>query len=194
MSIAQDSTENRTLSCIRRRTSSGIHLRSTGSSSFVSLLLCVYYWQLEVSYTFCYSVNQFNASSDSFHSVCFHIHEILVLMLYSVVKFWVSFLWRFVADLIQFGAVYYALVCPQPPPTATEEQIRIFRKVTEPAVLRKRASIKGKTLREAQKTFRVTLADQFVEAGTYLRVHVHPKRFPRYTSNYLLIVETINTR
>ncbi|KAK4258976.1 hypothetical protein QN277_005361 [Acacia crassicarpa] len=85
----------------------------------------------------------------------------------------------FVADLIQFGAVYYALVCPQPPPTATQEEIRIFKEATEPSVLRKRSSIKGKTIREAQKTFRVTHVDQFVEAGTYLRVHVHPKRFPR---------------
>nr|KYP72855.1 hypothetical protein KK1_005458 [Cajanus cajan] len=85
----------------------------------------------------------------------------------------------YVSDLIQFGAVYYALVCPQPPPNATEEQIRIFKEVTEPSVLRKRASIKGKTVREAQKTFRVIHVDQFVEPGTYLRVHVHPKRFPR---------------
>ncbi|KHN37589.1 RNA pseudourine synthase 6, chloroplastic [Glycine soja] len=85
----------------------------------------------------------------------------------------------YVSDLIQFGAVYYALVCPQPPPNATEEQIRVFKEVTEPSVLRKRASIKGKTVREAQKTFRVTHVDQFVEPGTYLRVHVHPKRFPR---------------
>ncbi|KAG4956232.1 hypothetical protein JHK85_042612 [Glycine max] len=86
---------------------------------------------------------------------------------------------RYVSDLIQFGAVYYALVCPQPPPNATEEQIRVFKEVTEPSVLRKRASIKGKTVREAQKTFRVTHVDQFVEPGTYLRVHVHPKRSPR---------------
>ncbi|XP_054777320.1 RNA pseudouridine synthase 6, chloroplastic isoform X2 [Prosopis cineraria] len=85
----------------------------------------------------------------------------------------------FVADLIQFGAVYYALVCPQPPPSATQEEIRIFKEATEPSVLRKRSSIKGKTIREAQKTFRITHVDQFVEAGTYLRVHVHPKRFPR---------------
>ncbi|KAJ0016908.1 hypothetical protein Pint_10916 [Pistacia integerrima] len=85
----------------------------------------------------------------------------------------------FVADLIHFGAVYYALVCPQPPPTATKEQIRVFKEVTDPSVLSKRGSIKGKTIREAQKTFRITHVDQFVEAGTYLRVHVHPKRFPR---------------
>ncbi|XP_047162900.1 RNA pseudouridine synthase 6, chloroplastic isoform X1 [Vigna umbellata] len=85
----------------------------------------------------------------------------------------------YVKDLIQFGAVYYALVCPQPPPSATEEQIRVFKEVTEPSVLCQRASIKGKTVREAQKTFRITHADQFVEPGTYLRVHVHPKRFPR---------------
>ncbi|XP_060675236.1 RNA pseudouridine synthase 6, chloroplastic [Ziziphus jujuba] len=85
----------------------------------------------------------------------------------------------FVADLIHFGAVYYALVCPQPPPNATPEQINVFKEVTAPSVLKKRASIKGKTVREAQKTFRITHVDQFVEAGTYLRVHVHPKRFPR---------------
>ncbi|XP_024024709.1 RNA pseudouridine synthase 6, chloroplastic isoform X2 [Morus notabilis] len=85
----------------------------------------------------------------------------------------------FVADLIHFGAVHYALVCPKPPPTATPEQIKVFKEVTAPSVLRKRASIKGKTVREAQKTFRITDREQFVEAGTYLRVHVHPKRFPR---------------
>ncbi|KAH9748130.1 RNA pseudouridine synthase 6 [Citrus sinensis] len=85
----------------------------------------------------------------------------------------------FVADLIHFGAVYYALVCPKPPLTATPEQMRVFKEVTDPSVLSKRSSIKGKTVREAQKTFRITHVDQIVEAGTYLRVHVHPKRFPR---------------
>ncbi|KAG6479223.1 hypothetical protein ZIOFF_062685 [Zingiber officinale] len=85
----------------------------------------------------------------------------------------------FVADLVHFGAVHYALVCPKPPPTSTPEQFQIYKEVTEPSVLKKRSSIKGKTVREAQKTFRVTDANQFVEAGTYLRVHVHPKRFPR---------------
>ncbi|XP_009624455.1 RNA pseudouridine synthase 6, chloroplastic [Nicotiana tomentosiformis] len=85
----------------------------------------------------------------------------------------------YVEDLIQFGAVYYALVCPKPPPTATAEQIKVYEEVTDPSVLRKRTSIKGKTVREAQKTFRITHADDIVETGTYLRVHVHPKRFPR---------------
>ncbi|PIA27524.1 hypothetical protein AQUCO_07700061v1 [Aquilegia coerulea] len=85
----------------------------------------------------------------------------------------------FVADLIQFGAVYYALVCPKPPPTATPEQIKLFKEVTSPSVLKKRLSVKGKTVREAQKTFRITHIHEFVEAGTYIRVHVHPKRFPR---------------
>ncbi|KAL5578886.1 hypothetical protein UlMin_011328 [Ulmus minor] len=85
----------------------------------------------------------------------------------------------FVSDLIHFGAVYYALVCPKPPPTATPEQISLFKKFTAPSVLKKRTSIKGKTVREAQKTFRITHGDQFVETGTYLRVYVHPKRFPR---------------
>ena len=86
---------------------------------------------------------------------------------------------RFVADLIHFGAVYYALVCPQPPPSATPEQVEAFKEATAPSVLKKRVSIKGKTVREAQKTFRITHVDEFVEPGTYLRVHVHPIRFPR---------------
>ncbi|KAA8515485.1 hypothetical protein F0562_018904 [Nyssa sinensis] len=85
----------------------------------------------------------------------------------------------FVADLIHFGAVYYALVCPEPPPSATPDQIRVYKEVTALSVLSKRGSIKGKTIREAQKTFRITHVNEFVEAGTYLRVHVHPKRFPR---------------
>ncbi|XP_043689491.1 RNA pseudouridine synthase 6, chloroplastic [Telopea speciosissima] len=85
----------------------------------------------------------------------------------------------FVADLIHFGAVYYALVCPVPPPSATPEQIKLFKEVTAPSVLKRRQSIKGKTVREAQKTFRIAHPNEFVEAGTYLRVHIHPKRFPR---------------
>lgn len=88
--------------------------------------------------------------------------------------------WRYVADLIHFGAVHYALVCPQPPPTATPEQIRLFKKFTEPTFLKGRKSIKGKTMGEAQKTFRITHIDDFVEVGMYLRVYVHPKRFPRW--------------
>ncbi|KAG2404894.1 RNA pseudouridine synthase [Vigna angularis] len=83
----------------------------------------------------------------------------------------------YVKDLIQFGVVYYALVCPQPPSAATEEQIKVYKEVTKPSVLRQRASIKGKTVREAHKTFRITHADQFVKPGTYLRVHVHPNAF-----------------
>ncbi|XP_057463376.1 RNA pseudouridine synthase 6, chloroplastic isoform X2 [Actinidia eriantha] len=85
----------------------------------------------------------------------------------------------YVADLIHFGAVYYALVCPEPPLTATPEELRIYKEATAPSVLRNRPSIKGKTFREAQKTFRITHVTKFVEPGTYLRVHVHPKRFPR---------------
>ncbi|CAA7054710.1 unnamed protein product [Microthlaspi erraticum] len=85
----------------------------------------------------------------------------------------------YVADLIHFGAVHYALVSPKPPPTATPEQIKLFEQVTSPSALKKRPSIKGKTVQEAQKTFRVTHSNQYVEAGTYLRVHVYPKRFPR---------------
>lgn len=98
--------------------------------------------------------------------------------------------WRYVADLIHFGAVYYALVCPNPPPTATPQQFRAFKEATALEVLKTRMSIKGKTVKEAQKTYRITQVNEFVEPGTYLRVHVHPKRFPRsilfYTSFYQL--------
>ncbi|CAM8940226.1 unnamed protein product [Rhodiola kirilowii] len=86
---------------------------------------------------------------------------------------------KYVADLINFGAVYYALVCPNPPPTATPDQFRVFKEATAQEVLKTRKSIKGKTVKEAQKTFRITKVDEFVEPGTYLRIHVHPKRFPR---------------
>ncbi|XP_075513767.1 RNA pseudouridine synthase 6, chloroplastic [Primulina tabacum] len=85
----------------------------------------------------------------------------------------------FVSDLILFGAVHYALVCPNPPPSATFEQMKLYREFTDLVVLGKRPSIKGKTIREAQKTRRITRSDEFLEIGTYLRVHVHPKRFPR---------------
>ncbi|KAI7734747.1 hypothetical protein M8C21_003000, partial [Ambrosia artemisiifolia] len=90
----------------------------------------------------------------------------------------------YVADLIHFGAVHYALVCPKPPLTATSDEIKLYKEFTKPSVLRKRPSIKGKTVREAQNTFRVTQPDQLVEAGTYVRVHVRPKRFPRYCKIY----------
>ncbi|KAG0478138.1 hypothetical protein HPP92_012857 [Vanilla planifolia] len=86
---------------------------------------------------------------------------------------------EYVADLIQFGAIHYALVCPKPPPSATPQEFQIYKEFTEPSVLQKRSSLKGKTVREAQKTYRVTDVDEFVEAGTYLRVHVHPKRYSR---------------
>ncbi|KAJ0829074.1 hypothetical protein HanLR1_Chr00c0042g0698651 [Helianthus annuus] len=57
--------------------------------------------------------------------------------------------------------------------------MKLYHEVTDPSVLKMRPSIKGKTIREAQNTFRITHVDQFVEAGTYVRVHVRPKRFPR---------------
>ncbi|GAB4826617.1 hypothetical protein Ancab_033511 [Ancistrocladus abbreviatus] len=85
----------------------------------------------------------------------------------------------YVADLIRIGAVYYALVPPKPPPTATLEQIRLYEQFTAPEFLKERHSMKRKTLREAQKTFRITHVDAYVEPGTYLRVYVHPRRFPR---------------
>ncbi|KAL8143834.1 hypothetical protein V2J09_016866 [Rumex salicifolius] len=85
----------------------------------------------------------------------------------------------YVADLIHFGAVYYALVCPKPPPTAPAEQMRLYEQFTSPELLKERSSLKGKTVQEAQKKFRITRVDEYVEYGTYLRVYVHPRRFPR---------------
>ncbi|XP_074272049.1 RNA pseudouridine synthase 6, chloroplastic-like isoform X2 [Silene latifolia] len=85
----------------------------------------------------------------------------------------------YVADLIRFGAVHYALVHPDPPATATLEEVKVYKKFTSRGFLRNRQSIIGKTIREAQKTFRITHTDEMVEVGTYLRVYVHPRRFPR---------------
>ncbi|XP_023519061.1 RNA pseudouridine synthase 6, chloroplastic-like isoform X1 [Cucurbita pepo subsp. pepo] len=119
--------------------------------------------------------------------VCFHVphsrnhHELNIWSFWKRDLLWNTSLnpWIFLLYLIHFGAVHYALVCPQPPPTATPEQIRLFKKFTEPTFLKGRKSIKGKTMGEAQKTFRITHIDDFVEVGMYLRVYVHPKRFPR---------------
>lgn len=94
----------------------------------------------------------------------------------------------YVADLIHFGAVHCALVCPKPPSTASAEHIRLFKQVTAPTKLKKRLSLKGKTVREAQNTFRITSPNEYVEAGSYLRVHVHPKRFPRYLYHCIIFV------
>ncbi|KAG0587660.1 hypothetical protein KC19_2G181400 [Ceratodon purpureus] len=87
----------------------------------------------------------------------------------------------YVADLIRFGAVFYALECPTPPPSATPEQLELYNRVLKLRSSRKqeRLSLKGKTLREAQKVHRITTPSEYVESETYLRVHVHPKRFPR---------------
>jgi hypothetical protein len=87
----------------------------------------------------------------------------------------------YVADLIHFGAMHYALECPTPLPTASSEQLELYNRVTRLRSLQKtqRVSLKGKTMKEAQKVFRVTSEDFHVETGTYLRVHVHPKRAPR---------------
>ncbi|KAG0626915.1 hypothetical protein M758_2G161300 [Ceratodon purpureus] len=96
---------------------------------------------------------------------------------------WTSFVksFRFHLYLIRFGAVFYALECPTPPPSATPEQLELYNRVLKLRSTRKqeRLSLKGKTLREAQKVHRITTPSEYVESETYLRVHVHPKRFPR---------------
>ncbi|KAL3519494.1 hypothetical protein ACH5RR_017643 [Cinchona calisaya] len=103
----------------------------------------------------------------------------------------------FVSDLIHFGAVYYALVCPKPPPSATPEQIKTYKQATTPSVLKNRASIKGKTVREAQKTFMITRADELVEAGTYLRVHCYEidwrSRIVAMTESYVILDKPAGT-
>jgi hypothetical protein len=88
---------------------------------------------------------------------------------------------RCVEDLVDFGAIHYALLCPAPPPTSTPEQFELYKQFSLLQDHSKRPSLKGKTVREAQKTYRVSSKDQELEAGTYMRVHVHPKRSPRYS-------------
>lgn len=86
----------------------------------------------------------------------------------------------YVEELIHFGAVYYALVCPPPPKgSLSAAQMELYKKASALSQNKKRPSLKGKTLVEAQKAFRITSIYEGIEAGTYLRVHVHIKRFPR---------------
>ena len=88
---------------------------------------------------------------------------------------------RYVEELIHFGAIYYALVCPPPPKgSITPLQWELYKKAAALSQNKKRPSLKGKTIAEAQKTFRISNIYEGVEAGSYLRVHVHIKRFPRY--------------
>ncbi|CAN6546664.1 unnamed protein product [Malus baccata var. baccata] len=47
-----------------------------------------------------------------------------------------DYICKFVADLIHFGTVFYALVCPWPPPTANPEHMRVYKEVTAPSVLK----------------------------------------------------------
>ncbi|KAG6546097.1 hypothetical protein Mapa_012503 [Marchantia paleacea] len=86
----------------------------------------------------------------------------------------------YVEDLIDFGAVHYALVWPTPPATVCPEQLELYKKFAplhwDPV---KRPSLRRKTIKEAQKTYRVTTRYLELEAGSYLRVHAHPKRSPR---------------
>lgn len=87
---------------------------------------------------------------------------------------------QFVEELIHFGAIYYALVCPPPPKgSLTPIQWELYKKASALSQNKKRPSLKGKTIPEAQKTFRITSIHEGIEAGSYLRVHVHIKRFPR---------------
>ncbi|KAF3969684.1 hypothetical protein CMV_006545 [Castanea mollissima] len=55
-----------------------------------------------------------------------------------------------IVGLIQLGAIFYAIVCPKPPPCATSEQIRIIEEVTATLVLRNRASIRGNNMRSTE--------------------------------------------
>ncbi|KAL2613481.1 hypothetical protein R1flu_025173 [Riccia fluitans] len=86
----------------------------------------------------------------------------------------------YVEDLIDFGAVHYALLWPTPPADTRPEQFELYKQLAplyqDPV---KRPYLKRKTIKEAQKTFRVTTRYLELDAGSYLRVHVHPKRFPR---------------
>uniref|UniRef100_A0A7I4DQ79 Pseudouridine synthase RsuA/RluA-like domain-containing protein n=1 Tax=Physcomitrium patens TaxID=3218 RepID=A0A7I4DQ79_PHYPA len=112
-----------------------------------------------------------------------------ILLISSVKNF------RFHLYLISFGAVFYALECPTPPPHASPEQLELYNRQVKLRASRKkeRLSLKGKTLKEAQKTFRIASPSEYIESGTYLRVHVHPKRGPRvYEVDWLsrVIAET----
>ncbi|KAI5074552.1 hypothetical protein GOP47_0010513 [Adiantum capillus-veneris] len=87
---------------------------------------------------------------------------------------------KYVEQLVDFGAIYHAVVCPPPPEgSLTPLQWQLYKKAVALSHDKKRPSLKGKTIAEAQKTSRITSIYEGIEAGSYLRVHVHLKRFPR---------------
>ncbi|MCO5551778.1 hypothetical protein L7F22_005280 [Adiantum nelumboides] len=87
---------------------------------------------------------------------------------------------KYVEELVDFGAIYHALVCPPPPEGSLSPlQWQLYKKAVALSHNKKRPCLKGKTIAEAQKTFRITNINHGIEAGSYLRVHVHLKRFPR---------------
>ncbi|KAH7434755.1 hypothetical protein KP509_06G033200 [Ceratopteris richardii] len=87
---------------------------------------------------------------------------------------------KYVEELVHFGGVYHALVCPPPPEGSLSPlQWQLYKKAVALSHDRKRPCLKGKTIAEAQKTFRLMSTYEGIEAGSYLRVHVHIKRFPR---------------
>eukprot|EP00250_Pteridium_aquilinum_P010241 c19237_g1_i1 orf=375-1811(-) len=87
---------------------------------------------------------------------------------------------QYVEELVHFGAIYSAIVCPPPPKgSLTPVQWELYKKAVVLSHNKKRPSLKGISITEAQKTFRVASIHEGVEAGSYLRVHAHIKRFPR---------------
>ncbi|EFJ05993.1 hypothetical protein SELMODRAFT_136149, partial [Selaginella moellendorffii] len=82
---------------------------------------------------------------------------------------------EYVADLMSFGAVHHALRCPKPPLNLTPQQVQLFKKASP----KKWPVLDRVSLVEARKPERVTDPNHYAEPGSYIRVHVHPKRFPR---------------
>ncbi|XP_024522388.1 RNA pseudouridine synthase 6, chloroplastic isoform X2 [Selaginella moellendorffii] len=81
----------------------------------------------------------------------------------------------YVNDLIEFGAVYHALRCSEPPETAPKEHMEFYKRALAMDLPR----VKGMSVQESQKARRIVSKHEEVEAGSYMRVHVHPRRFPR---------------
>lgn len=79
----------------------------------------------------------------------------------------------FVHALLHFGAVYYCPVHPPPPrglPDANAQRVHAIRSASLAHL--------GRTPHPGEQVPRRMVADCIVEPWSYVRVHLHPKRFP----------------
>ncbi|KAK3244469.1 hypothetical protein CYMTET_45918, partial [Cymbomonas tetramitiformis] len=88
---------------------------------------------------------------------------------------------EYATQLMHFGAVYFCPQCPPLPPHLAHLQPSTpsFEKLNPEDDAELRTVFKKKTPQNKKIKPERILEDREVKPGAYLRVHVHPKRFPR---------------